>query len=272
MFAAPPRGPSQRSILMARTSKTLAEWRTLAAKRLFAGGLLELISAAKWAVYPSLVRFTPWLAIAIHEPESSRAFWRAIEPGAIVIDGGANRGGFSILASRRAGSKGRVFAFEPEPRNFATLTRRMRPFPNVTPVQKAISGAPGEAVLQLDRFHAGHTLHRDIEAVGSVTVPVTSMDAFVREHSLPGLDVVKLDIEGAELEAIADGMREVLASPRRPVVICEIHPPITPEQIIAPLAAHGYLCTVLDAELTGQVHDVPVHVLATPPERTRNGQ
>jgi hypothetical protein len=104
---------------------------------------------------------------------------------------------------------------------------------------------------------------RDEGDAHSVTVPVTTLDEFVREHALPGLDVVKLDIEGAELEAIA-GMTEVLSAARRPVVLCELHPPLTPEQFRDALAVHGYRSEVLDAEFIGRAHDVPVHLLAVP--------
>ena len=246
--------------------QTFAEWRTHATNRILGGTmLLRWMSAAKWAIYPLLVRWMPKMAIAIHEPESTSVFWNAIAPGMTVVDAGANMGGFSVLAAHRVGTSGRVFAFEPEPRNFASLSRRMRRFPMVTPVQRAVSDTVGEAVLHLDSFHAGHSLVGVIAgpAVSETTVPVTSLDAFVREQGLAGLDVVKLDVEGAELQAIA-GMREQLAGPRPPVILCEIHGPNRPEDIIAAVTPYGYRCEVLDAALTGEAHRVPVHVLARP--------
>jgi FkbM family methyltransferase len=243
---------------------TFAEWRTVFANRLFGGTpLLGWISALKWGVYPWLVRVAPWLAIAVHEPESTRAFWRAIEPGMVVVDGGSNRGGYSMLAARRAGATGRVFAFEPEPENFARLSRRLARLRNVEPVQKAIAGRSGQATLHLDTFHAGHTLSREVGNGASVTVAVTSLDDFARERGLPALDVVKFDIEGAELEAIT-GMREMLSGPRRPVILCEVHAPLTPEQIAEALRAFGYRCRLLDADFIGAPHQVPVHLLAEP--------
>src|SRR5437016_8728725 len=76
---------------------TLAEWRTILVKRFFTGRLLDAISSAKWSVYPLLVRLMPGVAILLHEPESTRRYWRAIEPGMLVVDGGANMGGYSLL-------------------------------------------------------------------------------------------------------------------------------------------------------------------------------
>lgn len=251
-------------------TRTFAEWRTLIANRVFGNTpLLGWISSAKWGIYPFLVRRLPWLAIAMHEPESTRAYWNAIEPGMYVVDGGANMGGFSLLASKRAGATGRVFAFEPERRNFERLREKLRSYPNVIPVQSALSSTSGQAVLHLTSFHAGHSLVNDETAGGpTVTVPMTSLDDFVRQHSLPGLDVVKLDVEGVELEVL-DGMQQIFSGSRRPTLLIEVHVPIRPEDVIAKLEPHGYRCHMLDAELNGSVHVVPVHVFGTPIERAR---
>jgi FkbM family methyltransferase len=225
--------------------------------------LLGLVSEAKWAVFPRLARLAPKLAILTHEPESTRAFWEVLRPGAIVIDGGSNRGGYSILGSLGVGPAGRVFAFEPEPSNFERLRRILRDFPNVVPVPKAIGGEVGAAALKLDTFHAGHSLVRDVGLGKSVSVPVTTVDAFVAENRLPGVDVLKLDIEGAELDAVR-GMAKLLCGERRPIILIEVHPPLTPEQLLAALDEHGYEGRLLDAPLTGNVHEVPVHLLARP--------
>jgi FkbM family methyltransferase len=243
---------------------TFAEWRTFIANRIFKETfLLEWISATKWSAYPLLVRFLPRLAIAIHEPESTRAYWKALREGMIVIDGGANMGGYSILASRRVGGDGKVFAFEPEPKNAAKLRRRLRGYNNVVVVEKALSDTDGSAALHLAAFHAGHTLVGGDGPESVIRVPVITLDSFVREMSLPGLDFVKLDVEGVELQVL-DGMTNVLRSSRRPTILCEVHPPILPEAFVSRLVPFRYRCTTLDAKLTGAEHAVPVHVLAVP--------
>jgi FkbM family methyltransferase len=154
-----------------------AAHRKFLANGIFGGTLLvDLISTVKWAVYPYLVRFAPRLAIAIHEPESTGAYWRAIREGMLIVDGGANRGGYTILASKRAGPSGRIYAFEPEPENFKRLSRRLSRLHNVVPVQQALGRSSGEARLNLDRFHARHSLTRDGGDGRSVAVSVISLD------------------------------------------------------------------------------------------------
>jgi FkbM family methyltransferase len=244
----------------------LAEWRTILVKRFVPLVVLDAISSLKWKIYPLLVRLWPRMAIFLHEPESTRAFWDAITPGMLVVDGGANMGGYSLLASRRAGAEGRIFAFEPDPDNFARLLKQVRHLANVQPVRKAIAATSGESMLFLDSFHAGHTLVDGRVGEHGISVDITSLDDFVRDYALPGLDVVKLDIEGAELLAI-DGMQNLLRSARRPVILCEVHPPITPEEFISKMNEFRYRTRILDAKLTGAGHDVPVHVLSVPMER-----
>jgi hypothetical protein len=62
-------------------------------------------------------------------------------------------------------------------------------------------------------------------------------------------------------------MESILRSERRPVILCEVHPPITPEEFINKMNEFRYRTRVLDAKLTGAGHDVPVHVLSVPMER-----
>jgi FkbM family methyltransferase len=246
------------------TFPTLSELRTSVTNRVLGrSGLLFAISAVKWALFPSVARHAPRVAIWSHEPESTRAFWEAMGPGMTVVDGGSNRGGYAMLASLRVGPTGRVFAFEPEPRNFEQLRRRLRSFPNVTPVQEALAGTDGTATLNLDTFHAGHSLVRQPPTGQAMSVPTTTLDSFAQRRGLDGIDVVKLDIEGSELEALS-GMTKLLGGSRRPVILCEVHAPIMPEQMAEALRPHGYESRLLDARMTGQPHEAPVHLLARP--------
>ena len=180
-----------------------------------------------------------------------------------VVDGGSNRGGYAMLASLRVGPTGRVFAFEPEPSNFERLQRRLRRFQNVTAVKEAISGSDGSATLNLDTFHAGHSLVRQPDTGRSTSVVTTTLDSFVARHGLAGIDVLKLDIEGSELEAIP-GMKQLLSGSHRPVILCEVHAPIAPEQMVEGLRPFGYDCQLLDARMTGEPHEAPVHLIARP--------
>jgi len=243
---------------------TPSELRTYVVSRFVAPTqLLPLVSRVKWRMYPALVRHAPSLAIAIHEPESTRRFWDRLGPGMIVVDGGANMGGYSLLASARVGESGRVFSFEPAPENAARLRGFVAKCGNVEVVERAIGGSVGVAQLHLDTFHAGHSLTIVRGDAGTIEVPVTTMDAFVAEKRLPGIDVLKLDVEGAELDALR-GATALLSGARRPTILCEVHAPILPEELRDYLTPFGYVTELLDARFTGLPHEVPVHVLSRP--------
>ena len=156
--------------------------------------------------------FLAHLASGTYEPEHRRMFERALSPGAIVVDGGAHVGTYTIVACRRVGAAGRVFAVEPDPYNAAALERNVRAAgcTNVTIVRKALADVPGRA-----RFHqslgtisssfvarSGRGPFRELET------EVTSIDALLEGIELDAL-VVKLDVEGAEPRAVAGAARSV---------------------------------------------------------------
>ena len=110
----------------------------------------------------------------------------SLQPSDIVVDGGANVGAFSLLASRRAK---RVYAVEPNRRNFALLQENLREnnVTNVIPINAAISGSPGGSHL-VGEGEGGH-----LSATGESVATIT-LDSL----SDPEMSVIKLDIEGAE--------------------------------------------------------------------------
>jgi hypothetical protein len=83
--------------------------------------------------------------IAPYEPETTAVFLSLITDGDVVVDLGAHVGYYTLLAARRVGPEGRVFAFEPNPDNFRLLVKNIESnlYSNVIPVQKAVSNGRG---------------------------------------------------------------------------------------------------------------------------------
>lgn len=159
-----------------------------------------------------------------YEPYTVQLFKHAVKPGAIVLDIGANVGYFSLIAARRAGSRGKVFAFEPAPENFELLKRNIEfnDLFNITPVPKAVSNESRVATLTLGELSDQHSLFRPalVAATGTVDVECVALDDF-----LDGItpDVIKMDIEGNELCAL-DGMRRTVARSDALAMIVELNP------------------------------------------------
>ncbi len=159
-------------------------------------------------------------AFGVYEPYESALFRDTITPGMTIVDIGANIGYYTVIAAGRTGEVGRVIAFEPAPENYATLQKTISAnnFPHVDIHQMAIADKKGTLSLNLYESNKGkHSLVKGSdEAKGfstSVQVETTTLDAFLMEHGITNVDVIKMDIEGAESLAL-EGMRETLRKAR----------------------------------------------------------
>lgn len=158
-----------------------------------------------------------WLGT--YEHHTQELFRRHIKPGAIVFDIGANVGFFTLLASRLAGETGRVFAFEPLPRNLELLREhvRLNHATNVTVMPLAVSTGTGSARFFLGENPSQGTLAQS----GEIEVNTDSLDRLVGGGSVSPPDFVKMDIEGGE-DDVLTGSTEVLRS-ARPTLLLSTH-------------------------------------------------
>lgn len=141
-----------------------------------------------------------------------------VEPGDIVLDLGAFNGNSAIVLGRRAGSNGKVYAFEPNPstqevwrRNIARVDQT-----NAELVPMGVSSTRGRL-----RFAQAGAASR-IDPHGNVEVDITTVDAFVRERELRKVDFLKFDIEGFEIDALA-GCTETIRRFRPKIAISVYH-------------------------------------------------
>ena len=155
---------------------------------------------------------------------------RFLPPDGVFIDVGANIGTFTLVAARRA-VKGQVHAFEPSAHHFARLAHNvaLNDFKNVTLNRKGLYDQPGEAVLflpsqtgEMNNSGAASLYTSGLEETRQVSeaVSLIRLDDYVREKSIGRVDIIKIDIEGAELKAL-EGARETIAR-FRPLVFMEL--------------------------------------------------
>lgn len=157
----------------------------------------------------------------VHEEETTTLFESLVKPGAVVLDLGANIGYFTLLAARLTGPSGKVIAFEPEPRNFQYLTKNieLNGYQHVDAFEKAVSDRNGKTTLFICDYDSGHhTINQygGIEAyrrgrkssAHAIEIEVVALDEFLRDR-VPRVDVIKMDLEGAEALAV-EGMHAVL--------------------------------------------------------------
>lgn len=202
------------------------------------------------------------------EPNEFALLDRVLQPGMTVLDGGANEGAYTLFFGARVGGEGRVIAVEPSPRELARLRANvaLNAMDQVTVVEAALAEQTGELELRVaDAGHAGQNtlgsfMYDGVGNAGSVRVPTVTIDELARSHALRGLDVVKLDLEGAELRALT-GARETLRR-WRPLLLLEAAPAALAlqggsfEQVLSLLDELGYRTLSFDPA-SGQVSAVP---------------
>lgn len=123
------------------------------------------------------------------------------EDPAVVVDCGANVGFASILFARRW-PRARILAIEPEASNFTALCANVRTFPNVTPLRAAIW--PQDERLEVTDPNVtqwGFQVRPDQH--GQAGVRGISLGTLLKEHAIERVDLLKIDIEGAERDLFA---------------------------------------------------------------------
>jgi FkbM family methyltransferase len=128
-------------------------------------------------------------------------FRRLVKPGDTVVDAGANIGYYTVIGARLVGDKGKVYAFEPDPANFALLEKnvRLNGLTNVVLERKALSNLKGTVKLYIADANKGdHRIYQpDGESRSSIDVEAVRLDEYFKGLER-GIDVLKMDVQGAE--------------------------------------------------------------------------
>ena len=152
---------------------------------------------------------------------------RTLRPGMVVFDAGANIGEFAIRASVLVGPQGSVHAFEAAPVTFSHLVENiaLNSLANVTASQVIICDELDPKTFYLSRgSDSGSSSLVPAHDFSGTTVEVqaTTLDAYAADHGVSHVDLLKLDIEGAELRALR-GATGLLSGPHPPIIVTEYH-------------------------------------------------
>jgi FkbM family methyltransferase len=181
----------------------------------------------------------PSRALGTAEPEVQEAIAGRLKTGDVFFDLGANVGFYTLLGARAVGQSGTVVAVEPQPKAVERLRHNLalNSLTNVSVVAAAVAevSGDGELALSLDGvLEWAGLLDGDWPAEKRVTVSITTIDELSEGVAPPTL--IKLDVEGAEVRALAGAERTLRAS--RPVIVCEAHG--TGSDVAAVLEQAGY--------------------------------
>ena len=225
-----------------------------------------------WTVAPSYLDSED-----AYEPHVTEAVSRLVEPGMVCADLGAHIGYFTLLLARLSSPGGRVITFEASPENARIIrwnVRLNRLRERVAVEQAAIMGDTAEDVPIFEGRGGGSmewTTDAEFASREDPDAPAREPALRVRGLALddylpPGsrLDLMKIDVEGAEAHAIG-GMQRVLRE-ARPKIVLEFHRDVGWPAIPA-LTEAGYSFTSLGGEQLGpltRVEDVPYQLVAVP--------
>jgi FkbM family methyltransferase len=176
-----------------------------------------------------------------------------VPKGGVVLDVGAHIGGFSLIAARAVGCGGKVWAFEPDAKNMELLREnaKLNNLDWLVAVPVALGRQPGTVELIMsdvdtmwattrsswaDFLHHGTTNAH----VQTTEVPMLTLDEFMQKHGIENINLMKIDVEAAEMDVLA-GAKRALSEGRVQQVVVEVHSPMVKwDDVAAVLQGHGF--------------------------------
>ena len=186
-----------------------------------------------------------------YEQENFDFLKQHVKEGDHVLDIGAHIGLFSVITAQLTGSKGKVYAFEPAAETNALLkqTTSINHLENTIEIyQQAMGASSGKTTFYVSAVKADNSnslvSYKDDRELYAMDVDMLCIDDFVKNKNLASLAFIKIDVEGAEYDALCGAMNTL--KNLRPACIVAIHPePIAAkgdslEKIYDLIAGNGY--------------------------------
>lgn len=186
----------------------------------------------------------------VHESAETAFLRSRVEPTSTCCDIGANVGYYSLLFASLA-REGAVHSFEPVPLNFYVLctNRLLNHFSNLTANPCAVGDSNGAVGFVVSRDSAFSSfVNTGIKPVAmEISVPITRLDTYCETNGIAGIDVLKVDVEGAEAKVLAGATRLFADPSRRPrTVMLELYEPMLThygssiDEILGQMGRFGY--------------------------------
>jgi FkbM family methyltransferase len=187
------------------------------------------------------------------EIAETRLFQALLRPGMTLIDVGANIGYYTLLGARAVGPSGSVYAFEPNAgvRSRLVTNVGLNGFRNVTVRDEAVTRSSGKVRFYVSMWNENSGISSILPGEGrgatGEEVSAVSLDDFVASIGGRHVDLLKIDVEGAEPEVFAGGQR-VLGAADAPALLFEA---FELEPLLGPLRDLGYSVRRLHYKLAG---------------------
>jgi len=186
--------------------------------------------------------------LGVWEPLQTEIVKKIIKNGNIVLDLGANIGYYTLILSKLVGNEGKVYSFEPDPKNFALLKKNIEinNYQNILFTQKAISNKKGTLRLYLSTTNPGdHRIFNVGDNRNFIEIESIRLDDWL-DKLQDKINFIKIDIQGAEGKAI-EGMTTIIQKSEKLNIITEFWPygliklGTKPENFLKALTNYGFI-------------------------------
>jgi len=158
------------------------------------------------------------------EEYETKIFKENLKTGDTVLDIGAHIGYYTLIASNKVGKRGKVYAFEPDPKNFKLLKKNISEngCSNVALINSAVTLKGGQIKLFLNKENKGdHRAYDSKDGRESISINSMKLDEYFKNNKK--VDVIKMDIQGGEFKALKGGLN-LLSHNKRIKIFSEFWP------------------------------------------------
>ena len=186
-----------------------------------------------------------------YELDGQQLLAKLLKPGHTLYDIGGNIGFYTTIGAHLVGPEGQVYAFEPFPSSAQAIRKNaaLNGFTNVSVYEVAALDHGGTIDLRVRSFSSWNEIVDPDNVANSdeghiIKVPTVAIDELVEADQLKPPDLVKIDVQGAEISVLRGMMKTIRSN--RPIIMCEVHRAVVNafsdfvDQVIRPL---GYEVT-----------------------------
>jgi FkbM family methyltransferase len=163
--------------------------------------------------------------------------------GDVVFDIGGHIGIFTIRQAKRV-NLGKIFVFEPNPETFQRYLKNIKAneLKNVYSFNKAVTFRENETTLRLSEGSSEATTIMKEGTVNTynkeIRIGTVSLDEVVEKYSISKINLMKIDVEGAELEVLESGLKKALLLTEK--IVIETHSPYLKNEVNKKLSGLGF--------------------------------
>ena len=193
--------------------------------------------------------------VGVYEPEFTTAIVEHVKRGDICYDIGGYRGYISGVMALAGALK--VFVFEPLPANQRAVCRlcELNPQLPINVIAVALGNIDGPALLKVMPDSsmgklANSSFQTEATAIGEIPITVRQIDSLLRNREIPPPNVVKIDVEGGEVDVLSGALEMLRIS--RPTIFLEAHGSALEKACSQQLLRLGYKIRRIEREIPGE--------------------